>query len=113
MKDLNIKTIIQQFIDAINEFDVKTALILFAKDAIIDDVSVGQKFKNTTGVHNYLEKFFVGYHTVTKLESLKLISKTQALAQVDFTGDFGHETGGLDFTINTDGLIVAISAHLD
>lgn len=42
MEDLNIKTIIQQFIDAANAFDVKQALTLFAKDAIIDDVSVGQ-----------------------------------------------------------------------
>ena len=113
MKDLNIKTIIQQFIDATNQFDVKQALTLFANDAIIDDVSVGQKFKNAAGVKNYLEKYFVGYKTVTKLESLKLISKTQAPAQVDFTGDFGHETGGLKFTINDDGLIIAIDAHLD
>ncbi|MES2516023.1 MAG: nuclear transport factor 2 family protein [Bacteroidota bacterium] len=113
MKNPNIQTIIQQFMDAANAFDVKLALTLFTKDAIIDDVSVGQKFKNTAGVRNYLEKFFVGYNTVTKLESLKLISKTQAVAQVDFTGDFGHETGGLNFTINADGLIVNIEAHLD
>jgi ketosteroid isomerase-like protein len=113
MTNPDIQTIIQQFIDAANIFDVKLALTLFAKDAIIDDVSVGQKFKNTAGVRNYLEKFFVGYNTVTRLESLKPISKTQALAQVDFTGDFGHETGGLNITINADGLIVSIEAHLD
>lgn len=113
MKDPNIKTIIQQFIEAANQFDVKQVLTLFTKDAVIDDVSVGQAFKNTSGVKNYLEKYFVGYKTFTKLESLKLISKTQAIAQVDFTGDFGHETGVLNFTINTDGLIIAIDAHLD
>ena len=113
MKKVTIETIIQQFITVTNNFDVKTALTLFAKNAVIDDVSVGQKFKNTVGVRNYLEKFFVGYNTLTKLESLKLISKTQALAQVDFTGDFGHETGGLNFTMNADGLIVSVEAHLD
>jgi len=113
MKSPNIKTIIQQFINVANQFDVKQALTLFTKDAIIDDVSVGQKFKNTAGVRNYLEKFFVGYNTVTKLESLKLISKTQAIAQVDFTGDFGQETGTLKVTINQEGLITLIDAHLD
>lgn len=113
MKSPDIKSIIQQFIDATNQFDVTKALTLFAIDVIIEDVSVGQKFKNAAGVKNYLEKYFVGYNTVTKLESLKLTSKTQALAQVDFTGDFGHETGGLNFKINADGLIVAINAHLD
>ena len=113
MKDPNIKIIIQRFIESTNQFDVKQSITLFAKDAIIDDVSVGEKFKNTAGVKNYLEKYFVGYNTNTKLECLKLISKTQAIAQVDFTGDFGHETGGLKFTINADGLIIAIHAHLD
>ena len=113
MKQEPIKTIIQQFIEATNQFDVKTALTLFAKDAVIDDVSVGQKFKNKAGVQKYLDTYFVGYKTQTKLESLKLVDKTKAIAQVDFTGDFGHETGALKFTINTDGLIVLIDAHLD
>ncbi len=113
MKEVNIKKVIQQFINATNEFDVKTAVALFADNAVIDDVSVGEKFKNTAGVRKYLEKFFVGYHTVTKLESLKVLDNRQAKAQVDFTGDFGHETGGLNFTFNADGLISAIDAHLD
>ena len=113
MKEADIKKIIRQFIKSTNEFDVKTALTLFANDAVIDDVSVGEKFKNTAGVCKYLEKFFVGYHTVTKLESLKVIDNRHAKAQVDFTGDFGHETGGLNFTLNNDGLITAIDAHLD
>ena len=113
MKEKNIETIIQQFIDAVNKFDVKEALTLFANDAIIDDVSVGDTFKNQAGVKKYIDKFFVGYHTVTKLESLKITNKNQALAQVDFTGDFGHETGGLNVTINKEGLIVSIDAHLD
>ncbi len=113
MKDQNLKTIVQQFIKAINQFDVKTALTLFANDAVIDDISVGRKFKNKAGVQTYLDTYFVGYKTKTKLESLKLVDKTHAIAQVDFAGDFGHETGALKFTINVDGLIVLIDAHLD
>jgi ketosteroid isomerase-like protein len=113
MKEVEIENIIQQFINATNEFDVKAALALFADDAVIDDVSVGEKFKNTAGVRKYLEKFFVGYHTVTKLESLKVLNNRQANVQVDFTGDFGHETGSLNVTINTEGLIIAIDADLD
>jgi ketosteroid isomerase-like protein len=113
MKEIDIKKIIQQFITATNEFDVKAALALFTEDAVIDDVSVGEKFKNTTGVRKYLEKFFVGYHTVTKLESVNVLNNQQAQTQVDFTGDFGHETGALNITINIDGLITAIDAHLD
>jgi hypothetical protein len=42
MEESQIKAIIQQLIKATNEFDLKTALALFADDAVIDDVSVGK-----------------------------------------------------------------------
>lgn len=108
-----MKTIIQQFIKATNAFDVEFAMTLFAPDAVIDDVSVGEKFTNTAGVRTYLETFFVGYHTVTKLISIEVLGERHANAHVDFTGDFGHETGGFDATVNTIGLITAIDAYLD
>lgn len=113
MKEMNIKKIIEQFINATNAFDVDVALALFADDAVIDDVSVGEKFKKTAGLRKYLETFFVGYKTVTKLESIKESGKRNAKVKVDFTGDFGHETGGLDFTFNSDGLIITVNAYLD
>jgi SnoaL-like domain len=108
-----MEKLIKSLIKATNAFDVKTALALFADKAVINDVSVGEKFSNTAGVQEYLERFFVGYHTVTKLESVKVFDDRHARAQVDFTGDFGHETGGLDVTINADGLIATIDAYLD
>ena len=113
MKETDIEKIIQQFINATNAFDVEAAIRLFADDAVIDDVSVGKKFKNINGVRKYIEEYFVGYHTVTKLESLEITDDSHVNVQVDFTGDFGHETGGLDITFNTDGLIIAIDAYLD
>jgi ketosteroid isomerase-like protein len=113
MKAFTITKIIKQFIKASNAFDVEAALTLFAGDAIIDDVSVGEKFKNAAGVQKYLEKFFIGYKTVTRLISIEASDTLNAKAQVDFTGDFGHETGVLNFTLNTDGLIKTINAYLD
>lgn len=104
---------INQFIAATNAFDVEAALALFAADAVIDDVSVGEKFKGLAGVRTYLEKYFVGYKTVSKIESVEIVDKLQAKAQLDFTGDFGHETGGLEFVFNGSGLIIKISAYLD
>jgi len=108
-----MEELIRRLIDLTNSFDVEAALALFAPDAVIDDVSVGEKFAKTAGVRTYLEKFFVGYHTVTKLESVDVLHKRRGKAQVDFTGDFGHETGSLDVTVNADGLIVTVDASLD
>jgi len=113
MEDINIEKIVKQLIKSTNLFDVKAALKLFAPDAIIDDVSVGEKFKNTSGIRSYLEKFFVGYNTVTKIVSLQPINSREVKVQVDFTGDFGHETGGLNVTVNAAGLIIGIDAYLD
>ena len=113
MQTASHEKIVKQFIKFTNAADLKSALALFAKDAVIDDVSVGEKFKNLTGVRIYLDKFFVGYNTVTRLESFEIINDEQVSAQVDFTGDFGHETGALNFTINEEGLIAHIDAHLD
>lgn len=113
MKEVDINKIVKQFIKLSNAFDVDSALKLFADNAVIDDQSVGDKFKNTKGVRKYLDTFFVGYNTVTKLESMKVLGNHSAKAQVDFTGDFGHETGGLSFTLNNDGQILKISAYLD
>jgi ketosteroid isomerase-like protein len=104
---------IEKLITATNAFDIESAVSLFARDAVVDDVSVGKKFIGALGVREYLEKFFIGYSTMTKLEFLEVADDLHAKAQVDFTGDFGHETGSLDVTINNDGLIVTIYASLD
>lgn len=104
---------IKQFIDAANAFDVEAALNLFADKAIIDDVSVGEKFVGKSGVRSYLETFFVGYKTRTRLESFEIIDSFNTKSKVDFTGKFGHEKGGLDFAFDNDGLIKNIDAYLD
>ncbi len=105
--------LIERFIDATNKSDVKATLALFAPDAVIDDVSVGDKFTDTDGVRRYLDQFFVGYHTSTKLLSIEMKGNHRAIARVDFTGDFGHEIGLLDVSINQNGLIQEIAADLE
>lgn len=108
-----MQELIQRLIAATNAFDVETALALFAPDAVIDDVSVGDKFAGTAGIRDYLERFFVSYHTVSKVLSVEVLGNHRAMVRLDFTGNFGHETGVLDVSINADGLIEAIAADLD
>lgn len=108
-----IEKTIAKFVDATNAFAVEVALALFSEDAVIDDASVGDRFANADGIRTYLEKFFVGYRTVSKIESVEVFDRRHAKARIDFTGDFGHETGSLDVTINANGLIVKIDADLE
>ena len=109
----DMQELVRKLIDATNAFDVEAALVLFAPNAVIDDVSVGDKFSGSAGVRNYLERFFVGYHTVSKVLSVEMLGDRRAMVRLDFTGDFGHETGILDLSIDGKGLIRAIHADLD
>ncbi|MEQ1403618.1 nuclear transport factor 2 family protein [Neorhizobium sp. Rsf11] len=100
-------------IAATNAFDADAALTLFTTDAVIDDPSTGHRFDGHPGIHDYIERYFIGYYTVTRFLSIESISGTQARLRVDFTGDFGHEIGLLDISVNADGLITRIDADLE
>ena len=104
---------VNALISATNAFDVKAALALFTPQAIIDDPSTGERFDHHAGVRDYVERFFLGYHTVTRLLSVEVLGENRARARVDFTGDFGHEIGRLNIAFNPEGLIVRIDADLE
>lgn len=113
MKNTELEQIVKQFIAAANRFDTHAVINLFAANAVIDDVAVGNKFEHTEGIKNYFETFFIGYRTSTQLLSVEYIGTDKILAKVDFKGDFGHETGGLHIRVGEEGLIAHIDAYLD
>jgi len=104
---------IKDFLTATNAFDADMALNLFTKNAIINDVSVGKKFENSDGIRDYIERYFVGYNTTTKLKDIEVTGTLNARTKVDFTGNFGNEKGILDFTFNKQGLSERIDADLE
>ncbi|MEQ5843021.1 nuclear transport factor 2 family protein [Paraburkholderia acidicola] len=108
-----MKKLVETFIQTTNAFDVDGALVLFTSDAVIEDVSVGDAFVGTEGIRLYLEQFFVGYKTASKLLSLEQLDNFNAVARLDFTGNFGHEIGTLKIAINAAGLIERIDADLE
>ncbi|MER2176433.1 MAG: nuclear transport factor 2 family protein [Stenotrophomonas maltophilia] len=103
----------ETFIAAANAFDIEAALHLFTFEAVIDDSSTGHRFEGHAGIRYYLERFFIGYRTVTRLLSIKRLDERRALVRVDFTGDFGHEIGLLEFSLDTNGLVARIDADLE
>jgi len=58
-----MQKLVEDFIRTSNASDVDGAMSLFATDAVIDDVSVGDALVGIKGVRRYLERFFFGYNT--------------------------------------------------
>jgi len=104
---------VETFIAAANSHDVEQVLALFTPDAVIDDPSTGHCFDGHAGIRNYIEQYFIGYHTVTRFLSMDSLSDNRADVRVDFTGDFGHEIGSLIMSVNTEGIFVRIDASLE
>lgn len=100
-------------IAATNAGDAGAVADLFTADAVIDDSSTGERFNGEAGVRDYVERFFVGYHTVTRLLSIAPLDAGRTRLRVDFTGDFGHEVGRLDLTVDAEGRIARIDADLE
>lgn len=100
-------------IAATDAFDVDRPGALFTPDAVIDDPSTGHRFSGHPGVRDYLSESFVGYHTATRLLSLEHVGANRARGRVDFVGDFGHEIGRLDISVDPGGLIARIDAGLE
>jgi hypothetical protein len=108
-----MQKLVENFIRTTNAFDVDGALSLFAEEAIIDDVSVGDAFVGIEGVRRYIERFFVGYKTCSELLSMENLDDFNVVVRLDFTGDFGHEIGTLKIAANPAGLIERIDADLE
>lgn len=108
-----MESLIDSFIRTANAFDVDGTLALFGPNAVIDDISVGAAFTGRDGVRQYIERFFVGYNTKSRLLSVEEEGSLTAVARLDFTGDFGHEVGVLRIAINSAGLIGHIDADLE
>lgn len=108
-----MQKLVESFIATANAFNVEGTLSLFAPDAVISDVSVGDVFVGRDGVRIYVERFFVGYNTASRLLSIEALGDFNADVRLDFTGDFGHEIGILKIATNSDGLIERIDADLE
>ena len=108
-----LKKTAEAFVVATNAFDVEQALKLFTSNALIDDPSTGHRFKGHDGIRKYIEQYFIGYHTQTRIISMDILGDKKIRVRVDFSGDFGKEIGILEISVNTDQLIVRIDANLE
>lgn len=109
----HLRRVADALIAATNAFAVEQVLGLFAHDAVIDDPSTGHRFDGNAGIRRYVEQYFVGYQTVTRFLSMQRLGPQRARVRVDFTGDFGHEIGNLDITVDALGLIARLDADLE
>lgn len=113
MTDHPLRSLADTLIAVVNAGDPDAVVVLFAPGAVIDDPSTGERFDGEAGVRDYVERFFVGYHTVTRLLSISPLADGRTRLRVDFIGDFGHEIGRLDLTVDAEGQIARIDADLE
>ncbi|MBN8872642.1 MAG: nuclear transport factor 2 family protein [Rhodospirillales bacterium] len=113
MSDHPLRSIADALIAATNAPDADAVVALFTPDAVIDDPSAGLRFDDHAGIRSYVERFFIGYHTVTRFLSIVPLSDGRARVRVDLTGDFGHEIGRLDLTVGANRRITRIDADLE
>lgn len=97
---MNIKTFINNWIEAGNTFDTKKYLDFYLMNAVLDDPSVGRKFLGHKGIEDYFNSYFIGYNTHTKIVSLDILDEYQVYLEVKFTGSFPEGTIGGTFRIN-------------
>ncbi|WP_343528364.1 nuclear transport factor 2 family protein [Sphingomonas sp.] len=113
MTDHPLRKVADALIAATNAGNAEAVIALFTQDAVIDDPSTGHRFDGQAGIRTYIEQYFVGYHTVTHLLSISTLPDGRTRLRVDFTGDFGHEIGRLDLTVDADRRITRIDADLE
>lgn len=113
MSEHPLHALVDALISATNEGDADAVVALFTPDAVIEDPSTGSRFDGHVGIRDYVERYFVGYHTEIQLLSIETRADDRARVRVDFTGDFGHEIGLLDLTVDPSGRITRINADLE
>jgi ketosteroid isomerase-like protein len=98
--EMDIEKIIKEWISVSNSYNTEKYLAFYTEDAVLDDPSVGRKFKGKEGIKSYFESYFIGYRTHTKQVRLTLNEKNKAHLEVEFSGDFaeGKLGGTFDFT---------------
>lgn len=110
---MNIESFVKDWLAAANAFDTTRFLEKWHKNAVLDDPSVGQKFKGHPGIRSYFEDYFIGYKTQTKLVKLDPISDKEAHLTVHFTGEFpGGQIGGTFDLVFKDEKILKAKADL-
>lgn len=108
-----MKTFINNWITAANQFDTEKYLAFYWPDAILDDPSVGRKFKGHAGIRDYFVSYFIGYQTHTRLVHLRVADDTHVHVEVSFTGEFPEgKIGGTFDIILREGKIAFVKADL-
>lgn len=110
---MNTETFIKNWIVASNAFDSEKYLSFYLPEAVLDDPSVGRKFKGYNELQQYFDSYFIGYNTHTEQVKLIAIDEGNAHLEVLFTGNFpeGKIGGNFEFKFK-EGKIAFVKADL-
>lgn len=105
-------TRIREWVRAANRFDSSAYLSFFARDAVVNDPSVGRSFEGVNEIAEYFDAYFMGYETHTEIEEIEARGIVDHV-EVVFTGTFpeGVVRGVFDVTFEGD-TISRVNANL-
>ena len=108
---MDIEKIIEDWIATGNSYNTEKYLDFYAENTLLDDPSVGRKFKGKEGIKEYFESYFIGYKTQTKRLHLEIKDENHAHLEVEFTGDFpeGKIGGTFDFTFENEKITLVVA----
>jgi len=109
----DIKNFLASWINAGNKYSTEEYLHFYLPDAVLDDLSVGRKFKGHKGVKEYFERYFIEYQTQTEKVNVIIRDDEHAHLEVAFTGNFPEGTiGGIFDLTFREGKIAFVKADL-
>ena len=95
-----------------NQFDTDAYLQTYHKDAILEDLTIGEFFKGHRGIKKYFEEHFIGYKTQTRILKLTIVSNNKIHIDAQFNGSSFRDLNGVfELTFEKD-KIKSVKAYL-
>jgi hypothetical protein len=84
---MDIQRFLQEWLMASNNYDTENYITFYDKEAVLEDVTLGETFSGHNGIIRYFKIHFIGYGTQTAIRSINTIDSSHVKIDAVFDGD--------------------------
>jgi len=84
---MDINKFLQEWLTSSNNYDTENYITFYDKEAILEDVTLGETFNGHDGIIRYFKIHFIGYGTQTAIRSINTIDSSHVKIDAVFDGD--------------------------